>query len=127
MLIPFVLDFDRRIENCEYYDPFNTNDAKGMYLLDDETVVELPKSAKELIELIQVSEKNIKSIEETVDQSKTALMNMMKSAAVGLVDDYQVNWKTVNVKAKEEHTKIVPAKEASTYRRFSIRKQRKKS
>jgi predicted phage-related endonuclease len=51
-------------------------------------------------------------------------MSMMKEASIGRVKDYIVNWKTVRVKEKEEHTKIVPARESYTYRKFTVKKSK---
>lgn len=121
-LIPFVQDFDSRIKDLNYYSPFNTNDARGIYPLDNDESIDLPDHAQDLINIINTSEENITTLQKTIDQSKTSLMDMLKQAKIGYTNDYAVSWKTITYKAQPERTKIIPAKEESTQRRFSIKK-----
>jgi hypothetical protein len=48
-------------------------------------------------------------------------MNMLGENQKGFIGKYQAHWKTFNYKAKPEQTKIIPAKDAYTQRRFSIK------
>tara|TARA_R100000278_G_scaffold14236_5_gene14996 strand:- start:3382 stop:4341 length:960 start_codon:yes stop_codon:yes gene_type:complete len=122
ILVPFVQDFDSRIKDLNYYDPFNTNDAKGMFPLDNNETIELPDNAADLVSIIESSEQNIKKLTESIEQAKTSLMAMLKTAAVGYTKDRMISWKTINYKAKPEQVKTIPAKEAYTQRRFTIKK-----
>ena len=54
-------------------------------------------------------------------------MAMLKSARIGYTKDYAVSWKTINYKAQPERTKVMPAKEAYTQRRFTIKKINEKT
>jgi hypothetical protein len=127
VLIPFVKDFDSRIKNLDYYSPFNTNDAKNIYPLDDNESIELPDNAADLIEIIESSEQSIDKLKDSIEQAKTSLMAMLKSARIGYINDYAITWKTVNYKAQPERTKFMPAKEAYTQRRFTIKKINEKT
>jgi hypothetical protein len=120
-LEPKVKDFDSRIADCRYFDPFNTNQANHAFPLDDGSIVDLPDDALNSIENILLQEKTIKAAQTIIDEHKTKLMNAMQSAQIGRMGKYQVNWKTINYKAKPEQTKIIPAKDAYTQRRFSIK------
>tara|TARA_A200000159_G_C7299809_1_gene329551 strand:- start:102 stop:1055 length:954 start_codon:yes stop_codon:yes gene_type:complete len=127
VLIPFVKDFDSRIKNLDYYSPFNTNDAKNIYPLDDNESIELPDNAADLIEIIESSEQSIDKLKDSIEQAKTSLMDMLKSARIGYTKDYAITWKTVNYKEQPERTKVMPAKEAYTQRRFTIKKINEKT
>lgn len=127
VLVPFVKDFDSRIKNLDYYSPFNTNDAKNIYPLDDDESIELPDNAADLIEIVESSEQSIEKLNNSIEQAKTSLMAMLKSARIGYTKDYAVTWKTINYKAQPERTKVMPAKEAYTQRRFTIKKINEKT
>lgn len=121
-LVPHVIDFNKRIKDLDYYSPFNTNDANNSYPFSSDRVVELPEDAEQILDLLKNAQENIKDLEKTVDRYKTTIMSMMKEASIGRIKDYVVNWKTVRVKEKEEHTKVIPARESYTYRKFTVKK-----
>jgi hypothetical protein len=49
-------------------------------------------------------------------------MEELATSQQGFSKTHQVVWKTVNYKAQPEKTKVIPAKDAYTQRRFSIKK-----
>ena len=67
---------------------------------------------------------NIKSSQVLVEEAKKSIMMSMKDAKEGYSESHKVVWQTVNYKAQPE--KVVPAKDAYTSRRFSIKELPKK-
>ena len=59
-------------------------------------------------------------LQKLIDEAKTKVMVEMDKAVEGYGKEYKVSYKTVSYKAQPEKTKVVPAKEAYTQRRFSF-------
>jgi hypothetical protein len=117
-----VKDFDERIPHCDYYSPFDTQDAARINPVDNGETTELTKVAQTHIDNIQTWEVQAKELNDLIQNSKTKLMEEMGESQQGFSKTHQVVWKTVNYKAQPEKTKVTPAKEAFTQRRFSIKK-----
>ena len=55
------------------------------------------------------------------EESQLNICKIMGGVEKIILPDANVNWTTTETKAKEETTKIVPAKPASTSRRFTVK------
>jgi hypothetical protein len=121
VMIPAVNDFVNRIDNLDYYSPFNTNEANQVFPKDNGSYIDLPDNAVPIFENIINAQNTIKGAKEIEESNKTLLMNMLGENQKGYIGKYEANWKTINYKAKPEQTKIIPAKDAYTQRRFSIK------
>ena len=124
-LEPKIKDFNKRIPHCDYYSPFDTQDAARINPVDNGETTELTKVAQTHIDNIQTWEVQAKELNDLIQNSKTKLMEEMGESQQGFSKTHKVIWKTVNYKAQPEKTKVTPAKEATTQRRFSIKKLEK--
>ncbi len=124
VLEPKVIDFNNRIANCDWYDPFDTKEAGYITPQDNGESTELTKQDQVQIDNIVAWEAQIKNLKEKIEEAKKSIMMSMKDAKEGYSESHKVVWQTVNYKAQPE--KVVPAKEAYTSRRFSIKELPKK-
>ena len=74
--------------------------------------------------LFDVLEAQIKNLKAAIEEAKKGIMMSMKDAKEGYSESHKAIWQTVNYKAQPE--KLVPAKDAYTSRRFSIKELPKK-
>ncbi len=124
VLEPKVIDFNNRIANCDWYDPFDTKEASYITPQDNGESTELTKQDQVQIDNIVAWEAQIKNLKDNIEEAKKSIMISMKEAKEGYSESHKVVWQTVNYKAQPE--KLVPAKEAYTSRRFSIKELPKK-
>ena len=124
VLEPKVIDFNSRIANCDWYDPFDTKEASYITPQDNGESTELTKQDQVQIDNIMAWEAQIKNLKDNIEEAKKSIMMSMKEAKEGYSESHKVVWQTVNYKAQPE--KVVPAKEAYTSRRFSIKELPKK-
>ena len=124
VLEPTVIDFNNRIANCDWYDPFDTKEAGYITPQDNGESTELTKQDQVQIDNIVAWEAQIKNLKDNIEEAKKSIMMSMKEAKEGYSESHKVVWQTVNYKAQPE--KVVPAKEAYTSRRFSIKELPKK-
>ena len=124
VLEPKVIDFNSRIANCDWYDPFDTKEAGYITPQDNGEPTELTKQDQVQIDNIVAWEAQIKNLKDNIEEAKKSIMMSMKEAKEGYSETHKVVWQTVNYKAQPE--KVVPAKEAYTSRRFSIKELPKK-
>ena len=124
VLEPKVIDFNSRIANCDWYDPFDTKEASYITPQDNGESTELTKQDQVQIDNILAWEAQIKNLKDNIEEAKKSIMMSMKEAKEGYSETHKVVWQTVNYKAQPE--KVVPAKEAYTSRRFSIKELPKK-
>ena len=124
VLEPKVIDFNNRIANCDWYDPFDTKEAGYITPQDNGESTELTKQDQVQIDNIVAWEAQIKNLKDNIEEAKKSIMMSMKEAKEGYSESHKVVWQTVNYKAQPE--KVVPAKEAYTSRRFSIKELPKK-
>ena len=124
VLEPKVIDFNNRIANCDWYDPFDTKEASYITPQDNGESTELTKQDQVQIDNIVAWEAQIKNLKDNIEEAKKSIMMSMKDAREGYSESHKVVWQTVNYKAQPE--KLVPAKEAYTSRRFSIKELPKK-
>ena len=124
VLEPTVIDFNNRIANCDWYDPFDTKEAGYITPQDNGESTELTKQDQVQIDNIVAWEAQIKNLKDNIEEAKKSIMMSMKDAKEGYSESHKVVWQTVNYKAQPE--KLVPAKEAYTSRRFSIKELPKK-
>jgi hypothetical protein len=68
----------------------------------------------------KIVEKNGKASKEA---AQLAICNIMAGVEKVELPDFKINWTTTETKAKPEQTKVIPAKPASTSRRFSIKEK----
>ena len=124
VLEPKVIDFNSRIANCDWYDPFDTKEAGYITPQDNGESTELTKQDQVQIDNIMAWETQIKNLKDNIEEAKKSIMMSMKEAKEGYSESHKVVWQTINYKAQPE--KVVPAKEAYTSRRFSIKELPKK-
>jgi hypothetical protein len=124
VLEPKVIDFNNRIAHCDWYDPFDTKEAGYITPQDNGESTELTKQDQVQIDNIVAWEAQIKNLKDNIEEAKKSIMMSMKEAKEGYSESHKVVWQTVNYKAQPE--KVVPAKEAYTSRRFSIKELPKK-
>ena len=124
VLEPTVIDFNNRIANCDWYDPFDTKEAGYITPQDNGESTELTKQDQVQIDNIVAWEALIKNLKDNIEEAKKSIMMSMKDAKEAYSESHKVVWQTVNYKAQPE--KVVPAKEAYTSRRFSIKELPKK-
>jgi hypothetical protein len=124
VLEPKVIDFNNRIANCDWYDPFDTKEAGYITPQDNGESTELTKQDQVQIDNIVAWEAQIKNLKDNIEEAKKSIMMSMKDAKEGYSESHKVVWQTVNYKAQPE--KVVPAKDAYTSRRFSIKELPKK-
>ena len=124
VLEPTVIDFNNRVANLDWYDPFDTKEAGYITPQDNGESTELTKQDQVQIDNIMAWEAQIKNLKDNIEEAKKSIMMSMKDAKEGYSESHKVVWQTVNYKAQPE--KLVPAKEAYTSRRFSIKELPKK-
>lgn len=113
-------EWQERVKTESYFDPETSADAWIKY--DEaipEEVAELDPKAIDILAQIENLDENIKLMGKQKDQLQAQIMDMMGNAEQAVVGDYHVNWGMINYKAQPE--KVVPAKEAYSVRRKSIR------
>lgn len=109
-----VIDFNRRIDEEDYYTPQVTNDAHIKYPnANDETKI-LSEETSELIKQHEQTKEMITSLKAVNEKIQAQIMDEMGNASVGRTGDWIVQWKMRNYKAQPE--KVVPAKDAYTIR-----------
>ena len=124
VLEPTVIDFNNRIAHCDWYDPFDTKEAGYITPQDNGAITELTSTDQLMIDNILAWEAQIKNLKDNIEEAKKSIMMSMKDAKEGYSESHKVVWQTINYKAQPE--KLVPAKEAYTSRRFSIKELPKK-
>ena len=124
VLEPTVIDFNNRVANLDWYDPFDTKEAGYITPQDNGESTELTRQDQVQIDNIVAWEAQIKNLKDNIEEAKKSIMMSMKEAKEGYSESHKVVWQTVNYKAQPE--KVVPAKEAYTSRRFSIKELPKK-
>ena len=124
VLEPKVIEFNNKIDNCDWYDPFDTKEAGYITPQDNGESTELTKQDQVHIDNILSWEAQIKNLKDNIEEAKKSIMMSMKEAKEGYSESHKAVWQTVNYKAQPE--KLVPAKEAYTSRRFSIKELPKK-
>jgi predicted phage-related endonuclease len=113
-------EWQERIKTESYFDPETSDDAWLKYdeAVPDEVVELNPSAIDKLSQIVNLDE-NIKLMSKHKDQLQKDIMKMMGNSEQAIVGDYHVNWGMINYKAQPE--KVVPAKEAYSVRRKSIR------
>ena len=124
VLEPKVIDFNNRIANLDWYDPFDTKEAGYITPQDNGAITELTSTDQLMIDNILAWESQIKNLKDNIEEAKKSIMMSMKEAKEGYSETHKVVWQTINYKAQPE--KVVPAKEGYTSRRFSIKELPKK-
>ena len=124
VLEPTVIDFNNRVANLDWYDPFDTKEAGYITPQDNGESTELTKQDQVHIDNILSWEAQIKNLKDNIEEAKKSIMMSMKEAKEGYSESHKAVWQTINYKAQPE--KVVPAKEAYTSRRFSIKELPKK-
>tara|TARA_Y100000310_G_scaffold219707_1_gene221114 strand:- start:1775 stop:2746 length:972 start_codon:yes stop_codon:yes gene_type:complete len=132
-----VDDFWQHMKDDSDYPPITTTEANKIVegnrkaaphdlttkVIDDDC----PLDANDRDQLMNLAEiyMNSKTEEKISKQSKEnaqlAICNIMAGVEKIILPDCNINWTTTETKAKEETTKIVPAKPASTSRRFTVK------
>ena len=124
VLEPTVIDFNNRIAKLDWYDPFDTKEAAHITPQDNGETVELNKQDQVQIDNIIAWEAQIKNLKDNIEAAKKNIMVSLKEAKYGVSESHRVTWQTINYKAQPE--KLVPAKDAYTSRRLTIKELPKK-
>lgn len=105
-----VIDFNRRIDEEDYYTPQVTSDAHIKYPnANDETKI-LSEETSELLKQHEQTKEMIASLKEVNEKIQAHIMDEMGNASIGRTGDWIVQWKMRKYKAQPE--KIVPPKDA---------------
>jgi hypothetical protein len=105
-----VIDFNRRIDEEDYYTPQVTNDAHIKYPnANDETKI-LSEETSELLKQHEQTKEMIASLKEVNEKIQAQIMDEMGNASIGRTGNWIVQWKMRKYKAQPE--KIVPPKDA---------------
>jgi len=113
-------DWQRRVQTEEYFDPVTSNDAWLMYQEPvAEEVAVLDQKYLNVIAQIENLDENIKLTQKARDELMAVLMNEMGNHEKAICGDIVLDWGCINYKAQPE--KVVPAKEAYSVRKKSIR------
>ena len=105
--------------------------VKELYKQSNDTSVELPKEANELINLLQKTNAHIKTLTDSASEIQAELCKMMGESQYAVIDGVVVaTWKPVvrnsfdQKKFEKEHSALYQKyKKATTYRQFKINKQ----
>ena len=124
VLEPTVIDFNNRIAKLDWYEPFDTKEAAHITPQDNGETVELNKQDQVQIDNILAWEAQIKNLKDNIEAAKKNIMVSLKEAKYGVSESHRVTWQTINYKAQPE--KLVPAKDAYTSRRLTIKELPKK-
>ena len=110
------MDFDRRIEEEDWYIPECSDDAYMIYdkADEDENVMILDSDTVEDIDQYMTLMGVAKQAEKTADLLMTNIMVAMGNYSKARSEDYKIDWSMRNYKATEE--RVVPAKEARSIR-----------
>ena len=124
-----VLDFERRLEERDYYLPETSADCDVIWptVDDSEPAVDLPAAIGdvdilELVEAHHAATRAKKACDETKDDVEKVLKELLGNHEAGRIGDYEVKWPMRHYKAQPEKT--TPAKPAYSKRQsvLSIRK-----
>ena len=105
-----VIDFNRRIDEEDYYTPQVTSDAYIKYPnAEDETKI-LSEDTASLLKQLEQTKDMISSLKEVNEKIQAQIMDEMGNASIGRTGEWIVNWKMRKYKAQPE--RVVPAKDA---------------
>ena len=105
-----VCDFNRRIDEEDYYTPQITSDAYIKYPnANDETKI-LSEDTADLLKQHQQTKDMIASLKAVNEKIQAQIMDEMGNASIGRTGEWIVQWKMRKYKAQPE--KIVPPKDA---------------
>ena len=117
-----VIDFDRRIQEKDYYPPENSKDASIVYPNPNDEHLDMKEEALDFIDLYQQAKKSIKHWQNIKDSAQLSLMGILQENTSGSVKTndttYVVKWGNRTIKPKPE--KIVKAESGYTVRSNSI-------
>ena len=105
-----VIDFNRRIDEEDYYTPQVTSDAHIKYPVAEDEIKILPEDTVEFIKQLEQTNDMIKNLGAMKEKLSAHIMDQMGNASVGRTGEYVINWKMRKYKAQPE--KIVPPKDA---------------
>jgi len=121
-----VNDFERRINDFDYFPPESANDAVVIYPDPEEAPIELESKSLDYIDLYNEADFHIKYWKTIKDDAQVKLMDHLGNHLVGthsfvsngVKTDYTVKWGKRTVKAKPPEIK--PAVEGGTFRSKTI-------
>ncbi len=105
-----VIDFNRRIDEEDYYTPQVTSDAYIKYPVAEDEIKILPEDTVEFIKQLEQTNDMIKNLGAMKEKLSAHIMDQMGNASVGRTGEYVINWKMRKYKAQPE--RVVPAKDA---------------
>ena len=107
VLEPTVIDFNNRVANLDWYDPFDTKEAGYITPQDNGESTELTKQDQVQIDNIMAWEAQIKNLKDNIEEAKKSIMMSMKDAKEGYSESHKVVWQTVNYKAQPEKLSLI--------------------
>lgn len=111
---PAILDFQRRIEEKDYYEAENSLDFNIVYPEDLDDTIELEDDLEHHFSEILHAKSLIKNAQQTIQDHEAVIKEHMKENKYALCGSHRATWGSRTFKATDE--KIVPAKEARTIR-----------
>lgn len=114
-----VLDFNRRVQEEDYYPPVTSADSNLVYKKVEKDDIILPSGSDTVIETIIKSKELIKDLEKTIDDAETRLKDLIKDHEYGKTNRYEVKWPMINYKSQKE--RVIPAKDARSVRAKTLR------
>jgi len=136
-IIEGVDDFWDHMENDTDYPPLTTTEANKIIagnrrpdahdLTTKDIDEDCPLGRNDRDQLMNLTESYLafktdeKIAKQGKEESQLKICEIMGGVEKIILPDANVNWTTTEIKAKEETTKIVPAKPASTSRRFTVK------
>lgn len=110
-----VEDFDRRIDEEDWYAPETINDAYIMHeeATDEETLILSEESTDDIDELLEIRER-IAKYKKLEEQIMARIMVTMGNHSKATSKDYTLNWGMRNYKEQKE--RVIPAKDAYSIR-----------
>lgn len=114
-----TIDFRKRVIEEKYYPPTTSNDANVVYKDANETIIDLPETAIDYINIINNAKKLIADLNVNIDDAEKSLKELIQENQGGQINNYVVKWPMINYKAQPE--KVTPAKDAYAIRAKTLR------
>jgi len=109
-----INDFNRRIEEKDYYDAENSLDFNIVYPEDRDDTVELEDDLEHHFSEILHAKSLIKNAQQTIQEHEAVIKSQMQNSKHALCGTHRATWGSRTYKAQPE--KLVPAKDAYTVR-----------
>jgi len=117
-----VNDFNDRLTEMRWYEADDKDDAAFIYPEAMDKMLDLTEDdTDELIDKRTMLANSRKKDGETIGEIDTILMRRMQEHKYAFTNRREITWPSINYKAKDEKTKIIPASEARTVRSKTLK------